>query len=246
MVIEVHNVAKRYSKKCKQGVLQDISLQIERQTCLALLGESGTGKSTLGRIMVGLEPINKGDILFNGEKLLAGRHKHFAGKIQMAFQDPLSAFNPRITIGESLAEPLFVEKAGNSERTERINGLCNDVQLDLELLHRFPNQLSGGQLQRAAIARALMSRPSFVVLDEVVSSLDVIHQHHILELLNTLKKTYGLSYLFITHDFLAANYVADRIAVLHDGAIIDHAEKKANGKWKFVHPQAVRLQEAAL
>lgn len=247
MVVEIKKVAKRYGKRKATQVLRDVSLQIERETCVAILGASGVGKSTLGRIMVGLERADEGSIFIQGERLLAGKHKRFRNKVQMVFQDPQSAFNPRLTIAESLAEPLRAERFSKRECDNRINAMAEDVQLNQTLLDRCPDQLSGGQLQRAAIARALISRPSFVVLDEVVSSLDAAHQHHILDLLHRLKKRYGLSYIFITHDFQAAKYIADRIAVLFGGKVVDQVNKKRNGEWqRFNHPQALHLQEAVL
>ncbi|QQK78902.1 ABC transporter ATP-binding protein [Salicibibacter cibi] len=247
MVVEVKKVAKRYGKKNATQVLRDVSLQIEQETCVALLGASGVGKSTLGRIMVGLERPDEGAIFVQGERLLVAKHKRFRNKVQMVFQDPQSAFNPRLTLAESLAEPLWVERVSKRECDKRIGAMSEDVQLDQEFLDRYPEQLSGGQLQRAAIARALICRPSFVVLDEVVSSLDVIHQHHILDLLHGLKERYGLSYLFITHDFQAAKYIAERIAVLYGGKVVDQIKKKENEGWQcFKHPHALRLQKAVL
>ncbi|MBB6448706.1 nickel transport system ATP-binding protein [Geomicrobium halophilum] len=245
MVVEVKKVAKSYGKKNGSRVLRDVSLHIEREACVALLGVSGVGKSTLGRIVVGLERADQGRIFIQGERILVGKNKRFRNKVQIVFQDPYSAFNPRLTMAQSLAEPLLIERVKKRERYERINAILEDVQLDQELLDRYPKQLSGGQLQRAAIARALICRPLFIVFDEVVSSLDVVQQHHILTLLHRLKETYDLSYLFITHDFQAAKYIADRILVLHAGEVVDQVEKNGNGSWQhFKHPQAIRLQEA--
>jgi len=205
--------------------VDDVSLEIHRGEVLGLVGESGSGKSTLGRSILRLVPITDGKITFEDTELsaLEGRSlKQFRHRMQMIFQDPYASLNPRMTVYDTLAEPLLlhglVTKAGLDQA---IRELMDNVGLARAFVRKYPHEFSGGQRQRIAIGRALATRPEFIVADEPVSALDVTIQAQILDLLADLTKEYGLTMLFISHDLAVIRQIADRIAVMYHGKLVE-------------------------
>lgn len=230
-LLEVKNIRKSYERRhpwgrsrLPQSILQDVSFSIDEGSCVGLMGESGAGKSTLARILVGLEPPDSGEIWFQGRNLcqLKGNNwKEVRRHIQFVYQNGFSSFNPRICVGESIAEPLknFERKMTSSTRWEQVIKLLETVGLNGSDYHKMPHQFSGGQIQRIAIARALVLQPKLLILDEVVSSLDAIIRMHILQKLKALKEELKLSYLFISHQKSAIDVFADQIILLQNGCI---------------------------
>ena len=205
--------------------VDDVSLEIHRGEVLGLVGESGSGKSTLGRSLLRLVPLTAGQIDFDGTTLsdLQGKTlKQFRHRMQMIFQDPYASLNPRMTVYDTLAEPLLlhnlVSKAGLDQA---IRELMDNVGLAQAFVRKYPHEFSGGQRQRIAIGRALATRPEFIVADEPVSALDVTIQAQILDLLADLTKEYGLTMLFISHDLAVIRQIADRIAVMYHGKLVE-------------------------
>ena len=192
---------------------------------LALVGESGCGKSTLARALAGLEPPTSGALRFLGaplEPFPSPARRARCRDLQMVFQDPDASLNPRMTVERAIAEPLELhERLKHGARTNRVLELMQDVGLDPALRLRYPHELSGGQRQRVCIARAIAVRPKLLILDEAVSALDVSIQAQILNLLLDLKSQFALSYLFITHDLRVVRHVADRVAVMYLGRIVE-------------------------
>jgi peptide/nickel transport system ATP-binding protein len=202
-----------------------VSLELHSGETLALVGESGCGKSTLARAIVGLEAPSSGSVHFRGtllEPLPKASRRALSRKIQMVFQDPDASLSPRRTIRDTVGEPFDLhERLDRAEREQRVQKLLGDVGLDGALAARYPHELSGGQKQRVCIARALAMGPELLVCDEAVSSLDVSIQAQILNLLLELKSKAALSYLFITHDLRVVRHVADRVAVMYLGEIVE-------------------------
>src|SRR6478752_7530155 len=192
---------------------------------LALVGESGCGKSSLARALVGLNPITSGAAQLNGRTitgLTRTAARAFRRELQLVFQDPYASLNPRFTIAQTLAEPLLLhEKASRGNVDGKVCELLAQVGLDPELRARYPHEFSGGQRQRISIARALAVEPSLLLCDEVTSALDVSIQAQILELLRSVQRERGLSYLFITHDLGVVRYIAHRVAVMYVGQIVE-------------------------
>lgn len=206
--------------------VDDVSFHVHKGETLGLVGESGCGKTTLGRALLRLiEPIT-GTILYNGKNLTAHKKEALQAirkEIQIVFQDPYSSLNPRLTIGNAIAEPLKVHGlvSGNKERKEKVIALLEKVNLDAQHFNRYPHEFSGGQRQRIVIARALALNPSFIVCDESVSALDVSVQAQVLNLLNDLKKEFGFTIIFISHDLSVVRYISDRILVMKKGRIVE-------------------------
>jgi peptide/nickel transport system ATP-binding protein len=202
-----------------------VTLELLQGETLALVGESGCGKSTLARAIVGLEAPTAGSVAFRGAKLEplpAKSRRELSRKIQMVFQDPDASLSPRRTVGDTVAEPFeLFERYDRAERERRVAALLQEVGLAATLALRYPHELSGGQKQRVCIARALAVGPELLVCDEAVSSLDVSVQAQILNLLLELKQRESLSYLFITHDLRVVRHVADRVAVMYLGEIVE-------------------------
>ncbi len=203
----------------------DVSFALSAGETLALVGESGCGKTTLGRALVGLYPATRGAIRFKGRDLVTAppaERKRTQRAIQMIFQDPYGSLNPRLPVSEVITEPLVIHGlGGRSERADRARALITQVGLPVDALNRYPHQFSGGQRQRIAIARALGPEPELVVADEPLSALDVSIQSQILNLMSELRESRGLSYLFISHDLAAVNHLADRVAVMYLGRLVE-------------------------
>jgi peptide/nickel transport system ATP-binding protein len=205
-----------------------VSLAVRPRETLALVGESGSGKSTLGRLLLRLEEPTAGDVRFEGESLLALRGaalRRRRRRFQMVFQDPWGSLNPRLRVGAAVGEGLRIHRIVPRQEVEgRVRGLLGAVGLPDDAAGRFPHELSGGQRQRVGIARALATEPAFVVLDEAVAALDVSVRAGIVNLLLDLKEERGLAYLFIAHDLELVERVADRVAVLYLGRIVEEAD----------------------
>lgn len=205
--------------------VDDVSLEIRRGEVLGLVGESGSGKSTLGRSILRLAPITGGKVSFDGTDLtqLEGKAlKEFRRRMQMIFQDPFASLNPRMTVYDTLAEPLLLHRIVAKKQLDgTIAKLMDDVGLARGFIRKYPHEFSGGQRQRIAIGRALATKPEFIVADEPVSALDVTIQAQILELLADLGREYGLTMLFVSHDMGVIRNIADRIAVMYRGKIVE-------------------------
>lgn len=220
-----------------------VSLGIARGEVVGLVGESGSGKTSIGRLCLGLLRPSAGAILFEGAPV--PRRRAMGGRAAVVLQQPEWALNPRLRVGTSVAEPLTIRGVGREARDNRVVEALGRVGLDPGLRTRFPHELSGGQRQRAAIARALITEPSFVVFDEAVSALDVSVETQILNLIRDLRETQGFSALFISHDLAATRYVADRIAVMKSGEVVE-VDKAARFYGEPHHPYSRRLWAAAL
>ena len=210
--------------------VDDISFHISRGETLGLVGESGCGKTTAGRTILGLYPQTAGSIIIDGHTVNPA-HSHemlvIRRKAQMIFQDPFASLNPRWTINAIVSEPLRVHKLlkTEKERTERVKELLNLVGLSGRLLNRFPHEFSGGQRQRIGVARALASEPIFIVCDEPISALDVSIQAQVVNLLEDLQDKFQLTYLFIAHDLSMVRHICDRVAVMYLGVIVELGDR---------------------
>ena len=206
-----------------------ISFSIERGQTMGLVGESGSGKTTIGRTIVRLYKPTAGQILFDNKDLatLGGEElRHIRQRVQMIFQDPYASLNPRYTIGSLIAEPMHIFKvASRAEIRERTAELLRVVGLRSEYIDRYPHEFSGGQRQRIAVARALSINPEFVIADEPVSALDVSIRAQVLNLLQRLQRQFNLTYLFVSHDLSVVRHVADRIAVMYLGKIVELSDR---------------------
>ena len=209
--------------------VSDVSFSITPGETLALVGESGCGKTTLGRALVGLYAATHGAIRFKGEDLTtmpAAQQQKTRRAIQMIFQDPYESLNPRLPVSDVITEPLLIHGIGNrGERADRARELIAQVGLPVDALNRYPHQFSGGQRQRIAIARALGPEPELIVADEPLSALDVSIQSQILNLMSELREQRHLSYLFISHDLSAVHHLADRVAVMYLGRLVEVAPR---------------------
>ena len=206
-----------------------VSLSVKRGETLGLVGESGFGKSTLGRTILRLIPATEGQVLYNGEDILTYDKKkmwEMRRKLQIIFQDPYSSLNPRMTVYDLISAPLEVYRIGTKEeRREMVEEILQEVGLDKQYLNRFPHEFSGGQRQRIGIARALILNPEFVVCDEAVSALDVSVRAQVLNLMRNMQQKKNLTYLFISHDLSVVRHISDRIAVMYLGSVAEIAEK---------------------
>ncbi|TIT24978.1 MAG: ABC transporter ATP-binding protein [Mesorhizobium sp.] len=210
-------------------VLQDVSIKVPRGRTVAVVGESGSGKSTLARVVTGLLPPLSGSISFAGQalsKTLKTRPKEILRRIQMIYQMPDNALNPRQTVEEVIARPLeFYLGLKGAQRDRRIGELMHMVEMSETYLDRLPAELSGGQKQRVCIARALAADPELIICDEITSALDQIVQEEILKLLMRLQRELGMSYIFITHDIATVRAIADEIVVMHQGKVVEQGLK---------------------
>lgn len=222
-LLEVKNLRKHY----KEGphtihAVNGISFQINPGEAVGLVGESGCGKSTTARCILRLEDPTKGQIIFNGEDLAAlsrGEIRKRRKEFQMVFQDPNESLNPRFTVKRTLHEPLLLH--GLFEDKQQIQDAVERVNLEKEHLGRYPHQLSGGQKQRVGVARAIMTAPQFVVLDEPTSSLDMSLRIHIIAMLRRLQRELNMAYLFISHDLSTVRHLCDRVLVMYLGRIVE-------------------------
>jgi peptide/nickel transport system ATP-binding protein/oligopeptide transport system ATP-binding protein len=239
-LLELRNVVKHFPVKggllqrtiAQVKAVQDISLTIQTGETLGLVGESGCGKSTLGRVILNLIPPTSGQILFEGQdvtKMKAQEMVNLRRQMQVIFQDPYSSLDPRVPVGDSIAEGLKVHGIGNSadERRQKVTDILRRVGMQAYHADRFPHEFSGGQRQRIGIARALVLQPKFIVCDEPVSALDVSVQAQVLNLLKELQKDFGLTYLFIAHDMGVVEHISDRVAVMYLGKVVEVADRRA-------------------
>ena len=223
-----------------------VSLAVDKGDVLGLVGESGCGKTTLARMLLGLLPPTCGQILIDGRAIARQDRRTLSRKIQPIFQDPYSSLNPRKTAGSIISLPLRVHKVGDRSRWRQdAEEMLDLVGLPRRVYHSYPGQLSGGQRQRVAVARALIMRPEVVICDEPTSSLDVSVQAQILNLLITLRKELGLTYLLISHNLAVVEHLATRVAVMYLGRIVEEAETDRLFK-NPRHPYTRALLESVL
>jgi oligopeptide transport system ATP-binding protein len=240
VILEVRNLVKHFQVGGglfggRPGVVKavdGVSFQIRRGETLGLVGESGCGKTTTGRCILRLEQPTSGEVIFEGRELgsLSGAElRAMRRRMQVIFQDPYSSLNPRMTVGQIIAEPLAVHGIvpDRAARGTRVRDLLTHVGLLPQHAHRYPHELSGGQRQRVGIARALAMEPTLIVCDEPVSALDVSIQAQIINLLEDLQSELGLTYLFIAHDLSVVRHISDRVAVMYLGKIAEITERKA-------------------
>ena len=240
-LVSVRNVVKEYALRGRSAApfraVDDVSFDIRRGSTVSLVGESGSGKSTTANMLLGLETITSGSILFEGANLSTMKGRELFAlrrRVQPVFQNPYSSLDPRYTITRTIAEPLAVHKVGDAaSRRLRVVELLDQVSLPRVMADRYPHELSGGQRQRVAIARALALSPDLVVLDEAVSALDVLVQSQILELLASLQREIGLTYLFISHDLAVVRMISDEVHVMREGRIVESGAPED----LFEHPQ---------
>ncbi len=232
-IVEVNNLKKYFqTKKGMLHAVDDVSFTINKGETLGLVGESGCGKSTLGRVMIRLLEATSGEVKFWGEDILkysSSKMKEMRKRVQIVFQDPYSSLNPRLAVSELIAEPLLVNSVYRStaERSKKILELMDTVGLAKRLVNTYPHELDGGRRQRIGIARSLALSPEFIVLDEPVSALDVCIQAQVLNLLNSLQKQFGYTYVFISHNLSVVKHVSDRIAVMYLGKIVEMSDYKS-------------------
>jgi peptide/nickel transport system ATP-binding protein len=227
-LLEVDNLSKTFDiklglKRTNVHAVDGVSISVQPSSTLGIVGESGCGKSTLARLMLGLYPADHGEIRFAGQPLprKGKRPRAVVEQMQMVFQDPYSALNPRASIGQSIAFPLRVQGMDNAEIRDRVAQVLQDVGLHGNYATHYPHQLSGGQRQRVNIARALAMQPRLVVLDEAVSALDKSIQAQILNLLEDLQRAYQLTYIFISHDLNVVEYMSNHVAVMYLGQVVE-------------------------
>ncbi|MCB5184151.1 ATP-binding cassette domain-containing protein [Methylobacillus gramineus] len=212
----------------KVKALDDVSIALRAGSTLAVVGESGSGKSTLARCLLQLQPLDSGEVMFQGNNLasLSGHAlRQERRHLQMIFQDPFASLNPRMKVRDIVGEGLLIHEIGNPrEQLEKVSRILERVGLSAGDLNKYPHEFSGGQRQRIGIARALVLEPKVVVCDEPVSALDVSIQAQILLLLKSLQQEMALSYIFISHDLRVVRHIADDIAVMHKGRIVEQGK----------------------
>ncbi|CAL2062053.1 ABC transporter ATP-binding protein [Tenacibaculum sp. 190524A05c] len=235
-LLEIKNLKKEFITKrylfgnsSSVKAVNDVSFSIYEGETLGLVGESGCGKTTLGRTILQLEKATSGQIIYKGKDITSLNKrdlKSLRKEIQIIFQDPFSSLNPRIPVGEAIIEPMKVHNILTSykERKEYVLGILEKVGLDAQHFYRFPHEFSGGQRQRIGIARTIALQPKFIICDESVSALDVSVQAQVINLLNNLKKDYGFTYLFISHDLSVVKYMSDNVVVMNQGKIEEIGE----------------------
>ncbi|WP_217557903.1 ABC transporter ATP-binding protein [Paenibacillus sp. GbtcB18] len=248
-ILSIRNMKKHFD--LGQGkilkAVDNFSIDIKRGETFGLVGESGCGKSTAGRTIIRLYEATDGEVIFNGENVhkLSGRKmREFHRNMQMVFQDPYASLNPRMTVGNIIAEGLDIHGvASGSKRRERVVELLEAVGLNAEHAGRFPHEFSGGQRQRIGIARALAIEPQFIIADEPISALDVSVQAQVVNLFKKLQKDRGLTYLFIAHDLAMVKHISDRIGVMYLGNLVEVTTSKELYA-KPLHPYTESLLSA--
>ena len=234
-MLEVNNVCVSFRSErqekifgtARNQVLFDVSLKVSQGTCLGILGESGSGKSTLGRVICGLLKPDTGEVKIQNVSVYASRNgrKNLQKRLSVVFQDYTTSANPRFRVKEIIAEGLAARERNQKirlNRLEEINRLLELVGLNSSYANRYPHELSGGQLQRVCIARAVACQPEIILFDEAISSLDAHTQVQIMDLLHDLKEKLGLTYIFITHDLTSVTYLCDDVLFLYHGRITEH------------------------
>ena len=228
MLIRTNNLTKHFHLNRRETLhaVDEVSISVSENEILGLVGESGSGKSTFGKTLIGLLPKTSGDVFYKDKRLpdsfSSNDHLHYSRELQMIFQDPYSSLNPRMTILDIVGEGLYIQGKHNSAQIrEAVASWLKNVGLEPDHMSRYPHEFSGGQRQRIGIARAMIIEPSFVVCDEPISALDVSVQAQVINLLDELKQSMGLTMLFIAHDLSMVRYVSDRMAVMYLGVIIE-------------------------
>lgn len=238
MLLEAKNINVSFKKenqktifgKERQQVIKNVSLSLKKGECLGIIGESGSGKSTLGKTLIGLLKPDSGNIIFDGVDMYNAtkeEKRKIQQKISIVFQDYTSSANPRFLVKDIIRESLRVleRKLGKKiDKVSKIKELLETVGLNEGFMNRYPHELSGGQLQRVCIARAVATEPQFILLDEAISSLDASTQTQVMDLLKNLQNKYKLSYIFITHDLPSVTYMCDKVLFFHDGEIVEKVE----------------------
>jgi len=254
-IIQVHNLVKHFpvrlgafgEKAAVVHAVDDISFDVYPGETVGLVGESGCGKSTTGFTLMQLNRATSGEVIFNGKDLTKLKEKElrkYRKELQIVFQDPYSTLNPRMTIGEALAEPIRMHKiVPQNEVAAKTAQLIEDVGLSPNVANRYPHEFSGGQRQRICIARALASDPKFIVCDEPISALDVSIQAQVINLLMDIQEKYNLTYLFIAHDLAVVRHISDRVIVMYLGKIMEIADKDELFN-NPVHPYTTALLSA--
>lgn len=224
VLVQARGLVKEYGSGAR--VVEDVSFTIARGETLGLVGESGSGKSTVARMLLRLIEPTAGEVLYDGKDLLAAGERELRAmrkRMQIVFQDPFAALNPRMRVREILAEPFAIH-GERCSLEQSLATMLREVGLDGSALERYPHEFSGGQRQRINIARALALRPEFLVLDEPVSALDVSVGAQVINLLRELQQRYGLTYLFISHSMPLVRYLCDRVAVMRKGRLVEMGE----------------------
>lgn len=257
VLLEVQHLRKYFPVKGMKGpgvqAVEDVSLFIKRGETLGLVGESGCGKTTLGRTIIRLHEPTSGRIVYDGQTIYEGdgqRHSAvkmlpYRRKMQIIFQDPSASLDPRMTVGEIIGEALDIHKlwSTKAERTDRIKELLDMVGLNTEHANRYPHEFSGGQQQRVGIARALAVRPKFIVCDEPISALDVSIQSQVVNMLEDMQEELGLTYLFIAHDLSVVRHISNRIGVMYLGCVVELSTSYELNK-NPIHPYTKTLISA--
>jgi len=237
--LEVNNLNVVFHTKSASGMfnkehnhaVKNVSFSVYEGEVLSLVGESGCGKTTIGRVITHLEHAGTGEIIYAGQNILTmsdTRFRPLRKQIQMIFQDPYASLNPRLTVEKTLSEPLFIHKLvkNRSDARTKIAAMLNEVGLNAEAMDRYPHEFSGGQRQRIGIARVMMVQPRLIIADEAVSALDVSIQAQVLNLLKQLQRSSGVAMLFISHDLAVVRHISDRIAVMYQGEIVELNETR--------------------
>lgn len=221
-LLEIRNVAKSYGKgKRKKDVLKNINITLNEGEVLGIIGESGCGKSVLLNLIACLEPVSGGQLFFKGKEYTGMKPKDVCSWFQVIFQDSEAAFDPKMTIRHSMQENLKLLSSDTSDMDRKIDEMVGMMGLDTSLAERYPRQLSGGQVQRMAVARGLVTEPNMLLCDEITSALDVSAQAMILQYLYELRQKRGLTMIFVSHDLALCSTFCDRIAIMQNGEIVE-------------------------